>query len=196
MKKCRYLPLPVWLLPLFLLLIPLAGCENPLSASPRPAFVDLAVILEKSRAAREAAAHLEKARAVLQKGMDDLTAAQKDAPEKERQQALSRGGALLQRQLAVEREAARRVVLAVFAQACEAWSRDNAEGWLVTRASVLAAPASADVTADILARMESLDATFPDLPTVSIRDDAPSAPDKADPSSTSTAPAAKNATRP
>ena len=43
----------------------LAGCESPLGGA-RMAYVDVAVILEKSRAAEEAEAHLKKVREVLQ----------------------------------------------------------------------------------------------------------------------------------
>lgn len=153
----------------------LAGCDNPLDAAHMK-YVDVNAILEKSRPAREADAHLEKARAALQKGYDDLVADQKDQPDAERRQTLAQGKAVLERQLAVEQEAARRLVLTALGQATEAWGKDNPDLWLVTRATALSAPASADVTPDILARMEKLEVTFPDLPTVTIRDDARTRP--------------------
>lgn len=159
-----------------LLSLLLAGCDNPLDAAHMN-YVDVTAILEKSRAAREADAHLEKARAALQKGYDDLVADQKDQPDTERRQTLAQGKAVLQRQLAVEQEAARRIVLNALGQAAEAWGRDNPDRWLVARATALSVPASADVTTDILARMEKLEVTFPDLPAVTIRGEASSTPD-------------------
>lgn len=172
--KSKYLFLTALTLTV-LLSLSLTGCDNPLDAA-HMSYVDVNVILEKSRAAREADAHLEKARAALQKGYDDLVADQKDQPDAERRQTLAQGKAVLQRQLAVEQEAARRLVLAALGQAAVAWGKDNPDSWLVTRATALSAPASADVTPDILARMEKLEVTFPDLPKVTIRDDAASTP--------------------
>ena len=172
--KSTYLSLAALTLTVLLSLL-LAGCDNPLDAAHMN-YVDVNVILEKSRAAREANAHLEKARAALQKGYDDLVADQKDQPDAERRQTLAQGKAVLQRQLAVEKEAARRIVMNALGQAADAWGRDNPDCWLVQRNTVLAAPASADVTSDILARMEKLEVTFPDLPKVTIRGDARTRP--------------------
>ena len=172
--KRTSLSLTALTLSVFLSLL-LAGCDNPLDAAHMK-YVDVNAILEKSRAAREADAHLEKARAALQKGYDDLVADQKDQPDAERRQTLAQGKAVLQRQLAVEQEAARRIVLDALGQAAEAWGKDNPDLWLVTRATALSAPDSADVTPDILARMEKLEVTFPDLPKVTIRGDASPTP--------------------
>ena len=147
----------------------LAGCESPLGGA-RMAYVDVAVILEKSRAAEEAEAHLKKVREVLQKGYDELAVSLSAKPEKERQAELARGMALLQRQLAIEKEAARQIVLKAMNTACGEWHKAYPDSWLVTRESVLAAPADKDVTQDILARMKSVEVAFPDLPVVTIRE--------------------------
>ena len=149
----------------------LAGCESSLGGA-RMCHVDVSVILEKSRAAEEAEAHLKKVREVLQKGYDELAASLKAAPEKERQAELAKGMALLQRQLALEKDAARQVVLKAMNAACGEWHKEHPDSWLVTRESVLAAPDDKDVTQDILARMKSAEVTFPDLPVVTVREPA------------------------
>lgn len=147
----------------------LAGCESPLGGA-RMCYVDVSVVLEKSRAAEEAEAHLKKVREVLQKGYDELAASLGDKPEKERQAELAKGMALLQRQLALEKDAARQSVLKAMNTACEEWHKTHPDSWLVTRESVLAAPADKNVTQDILARMKSMEVTFPDLPVVTVRE--------------------------
>ena len=86
------------------------------------------------------------------------------------QQAAARGMALLQRQLAIEKEAARQIVFKAMNTACGEWHKAYPDSWLVTRESVLAAPADKDVTQDILARMKSVEVAFPDLPVVTIRE--------------------------
>lgn len=147
----------------------LAGCESPLGGA-RMCYVNVSVVLEKSRAAEEAEAHLKKVREVLQKGYDELAASLGDKPEKERQAELAKGMALLQRQLALEKDAARQVVLKAMNTACGEWHKAHSDSWLVTRESVLAAPDDKDVTQDILARMKSMEVTFPDLPVVTVRE--------------------------
>lgn len=147
----------------------LAGCESPLGGA-RMCYVDVSVVLEKSRAAEEAEAHLKKVREVLQKGYDELAVTLKGKPEKERQAELARGMALLQRQLALEKDAARQIVLKAMNTACGEWHKAHPDSWLVTRESVLAAPDDKDVTEDILARMKAVGVTFPDLPVVTVRE--------------------------
>ena len=135
--------------------------------------MDVNVILQKSRPARDAAAHLEKVRATLQQGYDTLAASQKDKKdiaEEARKMDLARAQALLQNQMNLETAAARKIVLEALAKTCEAWGKEHPTLWLVPRGSVLAAPAADDVTPDILKRMESQQVTFPALPTVTIKD--------------------------
>lgn len=142
-------------------------------AAPLLKSVDVNVILQKSRPARDAAAHLEKVRATLQQGYDKLAASQKDKKdiaEEARKMDLARAQALLQNQMNLETAAARKIVLEALAKTCEAWGREHPTLWLVPRGSVLAAPAADDVTPDILKRMESQQVTFPALPTVTIKD--------------------------
>lgn len=142
-------------------------------AAPLLKSVDVNVILQKSRPARDAAAHLEKVRATLQQGYDTLAASQKDKKdiaEEARKRDLARAQALLQNQMNLETAAARKIVLEALAKTCEAWGKEHPTLWLVPRGSVLAAPAADDVTPDILKRMESQQVTFPALPTVTIKD--------------------------
>lgn len=143
-------------------------------AAPLLKSVDVSVILEKSRPARDAAAHLEKVRATLQQGYDKLAASRKDKKnitEETRKRDLARAQALLQRQMNLETAAARQIVLDALAQACEAWGKEHPTLWLVPRGNVLAAPTADDVTPDILKRMETQQVSFPALPTVTITDD-------------------------
>lgn len=142
-------------------------------AAPLLKSVDVNVILQKSRPARDAVAHLEKVRATLQQGYDKLAASQKDKKEiaeEARKRDLARAQALLQNQMNLETAAARKIVLEALANACEAWGKEHPTLWLVPRGNVLAAPAADDVTPDILKRMESQQVSFPALPTVTIKD--------------------------
>lgn len=157
---CRF----VLLLPALLFLAGGAASAETLLKS-----VDVNVILEKSRPARDAAAHLEKVRTTLQQGYDALASNQKGLPAKTRQEDLSRALNLLQRQMNIETEAARQIVLGALARVCEQWGRENPTLWLVPRGNVLAAPAAEDVTPEILKRMEDEKVSFPDLPRVTIK---------------------------
>lgn len=142
-------------------------------AAPLLKTVDVTTILEKSRPARDAAAHLEKVRAALQQGYDKLAASRKDKKdisEEVRQRDLARAQAMLQRQMNLETAAARQIVLDALGRTCESWAKENPTLWLVPRGNVLAAPAADDVTPDILKRMETQQVSFPALPTVTITD--------------------------
>lgn len=162
-----------YVLMLLLVASQLFGCET--GGESRLKSVDVNVILEKSRPGKDAAAHLEKVLAVLQEGYDKLAARQAGLPAAKRQEELNRGLSLLQRQMAIETENARQIVLAALARVSRQWSSEHPTFWLVPRGNVLAAPEAADVTPDILQRMESEKVSFPDLPTVTIRNglDAP-----------------------
>lgn len=133
--------------------------------------VDVNVILEKSRPARDAAAHLEKVRTALQQGYDALAAGRQGKPDKARQEELAGALNLLQRQMNIETEAARQIVLGALERVCAQWGGEHPTVWLVPRGNVLAAPATADATPEILKLMENEKVSFPDLPRVTIRDE-------------------------
>lgn len=170
---------------LFLLLAAVLLSSGTPWAEPLLKTVDVTIILERSRPARDAAAHLEKVRAALQQGYDKLATSQKDKKditEAVRKRDLARAQALLQRQMNLETEAARRIVLDALAKASEAWGKEHPSLWLVPRGNVLAAPAADDVTPDILKRMEAQRVSFPALPTVTITDGSNDLPGEGTPS--------------
>ncbi len=74
---------------LLLLCLALAGCEFDKQSGPLMGIVDVERVMRESVPAQAARKHLEEARAVLQKGMDDLEKEWKDAPETERRKAIA-----------------------------------------------------------------------------------------------------------
>ena len=101
-------------------------------------------------------------------------------PEEKRRQELRQGLALLQRQMALEQAAARDVVNKHMLAQIEAWRADKGDVAVMARQNVLSAPASMDITAEIISRMDASDVTFAELPKVSIRTHA-DAPEEAAP---------------
>ena len=141
-----------------MLTLPLSGC---LDTGPDVVCVDVERVLSQSKAARQANEHLGKVQTILQNGLAAYQEELKKSPEEKRQQELRQGLALLQRQMALEQAAARDVAV-------------------MARQNVLSAPASMDITAEIISRMDAGSVQFAELPRVSIRTHA-DGPDEAAP---------------
>ena len=166
-----------------LLTLPLAGC---LDSKPKVTCVDVERVLTQSRAAGQANEHLKKVQDVLQNGLNAYEKELKKSPEDKRRQELRQGLALLQRQLEMERVAARNVVSQHMLKQIDVWRADKGDVIIVARQNVLAAPESVDITNDIMRLMDAGSVTFADLPTVTIRSQTPdqaAQSDKADTSS-------------
>ena len=158
--------LSLLLLFLLSLTVALAGCK---SGDPQVVCVDVEKIMTDSKAAREANEHLAKVQAILQKGLEVYQEELKKSPESQRQQELQQGLALLRRQLVLEQAAARNVVHKHMLAQIEAWRADKGNTVVIARQSLLSAPATVDITADIQTRMDAGSVEFAELPKVSIR---------------------------
>ena len=158
--------LSLLLLFLLSLTVALAGCK---SGDPQVVCVDVEKIMTDSKAAREANEHLAKVQAILQKGLEVYQEELKKSPESQRQQELQQGLALLRRQLVLEQAAARNVVHKHMLAQIESWRADKGNTVVIARQSLLSAPATVDITADIQTRMDAGSVEFAELPKVSIR---------------------------
>ena len=163
------------LFPCLLLLacLPLTGCPK---AGPTLVYVDVERVMNQSKAAQQANEHLSKVQVVLQ---DSLNAYQKtvnQSPVSKRQQELQQGVAVLQRQMAIEQATARNIVSRHMLAQIENWRSGKGDVMVIARQNLLAAPEAADISDEIIARMDAGSVTFPDLPKVNIRKDAPKAP--------------------
>ena len=149
-----------------MLALPLSGC---LDTGPDVVCVDVDRVLSQSRAAQQADEHLAKVQAVLQNGLNVYQEELKKSPEEKRQQELRQGLAVLQRQLALEQAAARDVVSRHMLSRIEAWRADKGDVAVIARQNLLSAPATLDITAEIISRMDAGSVQFAELPRVSIR---------------------------
>ena len=160
-----------------LLALSLSGC---LDTGPDVVCVDVERVLSQSKAAQQANEHLGKVQNILQNGLAAYQEELKKSPEEKRQQELRQGLALLQRQMSLEQAAARDVVNKHMLAQIEAWRADKGDVAVMARQNVLSAPASMDITAEIISRMDAGNVTFAELPKVSIRTHA-DAPEEAAP---------------
>ena len=169
---------PIRLSLLFVLSLALlvSGCMN---QDPQLVCVDVQKVLTDSRAAKEANDHLKKVQDILQKGHAAYQEELKKSPEQQREQELRQGLALLQRQLVIEQAAAREVVQKHMVAQIEAWKKDKPKVAVMAKQSLLAAP-DADITADIITRMDAGTVKFADLPKVTITPREDAADKKAD----------------
>ena len=154
-----------------MLTLPLSGC---LDTGPDVVCVDVDRVLSQSRAAQQANEHLAKVQAILQNGLDVYQEELKKSPEEKREQELRQGLAVLQRQLVLEQAAARDVVskhMLARIEACDVA--------VIARQNVLSAPASMDITAEIISLMDAGSVQFAELPKVSIRTHADGPDEKA-----------------
>lgn len=159
-----------------MLTLPLSGC---LDTGPDVVCVDVDRVLSQSRAAQQANEHLAKVQAILQNGLDVYQEELKKSPEEKRRQELRQGLAVLQRQLVLEQAAARDVVSKHMLAQIEAWRADKGDVAVIARQNLLSAPATLDVTGEIIGLMDAGSVQFAELPKVSIRTHAEGPDEKA-----------------
>ena len=159
-----------------MLTLPLSGC---LDTGPDVVCVDVERVLSQSKAAQQANEHLGKVQTILQNGLAAYQEELKKSPEEKRQQELRQGLALLQRQMALEQAAARDVVSKHMLAQIEAWRADKGDVAVIARQNLLSAPATLDVTGEIIGLMDAGSVQFAELPKVSIRTHAEGPDEKA-----------------
>ena len=156
----------------------LTGCK--LNSEPNTFYVDVDRILTESNAAKDANAHLTKVQQVLQEGMKSLESELQKQPAPTIQQDLQQGAAVLNNKLMQEQAAARDVVLKHMMTQIEAWKANKSDAYVFARSVLLSAPESANITADIITRMNGTSVTFAELPKVTIQKPGDAAKDAKD----------------
>ena len=169
-------PIRLSILSVLALALFLGGCLN---QDPQLVCVDVQKVLTDSKAAKEANDHLKQVQDILQKGLAAYQEELKKSPEEQREKELRQGLAVLQRQLVIEQAAARDVIQKHMIAQIEAWKKDKPKVAVIARQNLLAAP-DADITADIITRMDAGSVKFADLPKVTITPRPDAAEQKAD----------------
>lgn len=133
--------------------------------------VDTAALARESTPGRAAASYLENVRVSLQKSLDELQNLYKGKEKtKEAQEAIAEGHAVLERQLALYRQATARELDRLIVEAVKTWRGKNKKTLVVLPApGTLDYARDADVTKDVLREMNKLRATFPDMPQVTVK---------------------------
>ena len=116
----------------------------------------------------DAALLTPQARAALEKGYADLSKAWEKQPEAERARVLAEGARALSRQMGIEQQAVTGVVAALMLEEVKKWRAANKAGLVIARNSVLDAEPEADITAAIIAAMNTRTPKFADLPVVNV----------------------------
>lgn len=165
MRQCVYTVALGLALTLYLLAAPAARAAEPVVV------VNTAELVQQSTPGRAAASYLEKVQVSLQKSLDDLQALYKGKEKtKEAQEAIAEGHAVLERQLALYRQAAARELDRLIAEAVKTWRGKNKKTLVVLPApGALDYARDADVTRDVLRELNKLQATFPDMPQVTVK---------------------------
>ena len=158
------------------------------------AVVDVERIFRESVPGKAGEAHLEQARVILQKGMDELSALYKGKENTaEAESALREGHAALERQFAADRLAVRQVLMMTLEKAAKAWFATNAKRLKISAL----APSNAffayipalDVTDAVMRNMDKETPVFHALPTVTIRPNPQTSPGANAPAAPAQAPA-------
>ncbi|MBO4335539.1 MAG: OmpH family outer membrane protein [Desulfovibrio sp.] len=161
---------------LFFSFLALPACQN--EPAQVIGVVDVERVLTESVPGKAAIAHLEQAKAVLQKGLKDLEEEWKDASDEEKRRVLPEGLSALNRQMAVEEQAARKVVADIMLEEIRGWRLTHKASCVIARQNLLDADKTVDVTDEILHAMASKTATFAPLPTVNIKKRDSAQPEK------------------
>ena len=166
-------------------LLALAFCSGPAWAE-RLAVVDVERIYRESAPGRAGEAHLAQVRGILQKGLDELRVLYKDRENtREAEVALREGQAALERQLAAERLAVRRILAAHLENVIRVWFAVNAKGSEISAVALASSFAvyspTLDVTDAVMREMDKENPSFHALPTVTVKANPQAAPGKSEP---------------
>lgn len=150
-----------------LLCIFLTGCLN-FDDPPKVGVVDVDRVLRDSRAAQAAARHLDAVRQRLNAGWSELQKAYAAAPPTEREQALAQGLRTLRRQMALEEEAARQVVVSHMLTEAARWRESYKAQMVLARNGLLDTAPGMDITGTVIEAMNLHEPAFAALPTVHV----------------------------
>ena len=142
------------------------------------AVIDVERIFRESAPGKAGEAHLQQARAILQKGMDELRLLYKGREDTaEAKTALREGQAALERQFAADRLAVRQVLMAHLENVVRVWFAANAKGSalraVVPANALFAYSPALDVTDAVMREMDKEKPTFHALPTVTVKANPP-----------------------
>lgn len=138
--------------------------------------VDTVRLALETRHAEAARTHLAHVRKTLQQGLNQLVAIHGGAADPAVRRDVARGHAMLERQFAVEKEAAEALLNDALRRAVERWREKHDAALVLPRNMVLAADATCDVTEEIFPVLEALDIVWPELPEVRVHADAETGP--------------------
>ena len=135
------------------------------------AVVDVARVYAESKAAKEADAHVNKVRAVLQQGMADLekNLDARKLSKKEREAELGSGLRVLEQQMQLEIQAARNVVHEMMTAAVKDWRKKKSVAVLARQQLIDYSP-KLDITDSIIKSMNAKKPKFGAMPVVKISD--------------------------
>lgn len=144
---------------------------HPARAAEPVVVVDTHVLAEQSTPGRAAAAYLDQVQASLQKSLDELQAVWKGRENTdEARAALAQGRAVLEQQLSLYRLSVGQEVNRVMAEAVKVWRGKNKKTRMVLPAAgSLGFDPDVDVTKEVLREMNKLQASFPDMPRVTVQ---------------------------
>ena len=136
------------------------------------AVVDVARVYAESKAAQEADAHVNKVRAVLQQGMASLekNLDERKLSQKEREAELNAGLRVLERQMQLEIQAARKVVHDMMTAAVQDWRGKKKSVAVLARQQLIDYSPKLDITDSIIKGMNAKTPQFGAMPVVKIND--------------------------
>jgi outer membrane protein len=149
----------------------------------RLAVVDVERIFRESAPGMAGEAHLKQAQDILQKGLEELRALYKGKEHTaEAEAALREGHAALERQLAVERIAVRRVLAATLENVIRVWftvhAKASAISAVATASSLIIYNPALDITEAVMREMNKEQPSFHALPVVTVKTNPQAAPGK------------------
>ncbi|MBQ7618016.1 MAG: hypothetical protein IJS50_04000 [Desulfovibrio sp.] len=151
------------------LLLPACGGDEQAQHQKLIGIVDLEQIMRESAPALAAQKHVAAVRDILQKGINDLEKEWQNAPEAERNAAMSEGVGALQRQMLKEEQAANQVVLKLLREECEKWRASKKAVFVTAKQELLATDSASDITSEIIEALSKRVPSFQALPSVSVK---------------------------
>ena len=148
----------------------LSGCID-FNNENKVGIVDVERVMRESNAAQAARQHLEAVNQRLDEGWQKLQKTYASVSPKEKEQALTQGLQTLRRQMALEEEAARQVVVNHMLKEIQIWRESTKAQMVLPRHDTLDVAPGLDITRNIIDSMNLGAPTFASLPNVQVQGD-------------------------
>ena len=147
----------------------LAGCDQKEAPANDIAVVNIAQVLRDSQAGKQEAEHDKQVQALLLNVYDDASSKYARLPAAGQQKSRDADADTLNNQWRAEKNAARQVSLNAITKVVDAYRQEKKLRLVIDSQTVISRDDNADITADIISRLDQTEVDYGPLPVISVK---------------------------